>query len=36
LTDIFQKLAEVKQQLNLPLAGSESDRAIMAKLEIGV
>ena len=35
LTNYFQELAEFRQQLNLPLAGSESDRATVAKLEIG-
>ena len=35
MTDVFQELAEFRQQLNLPLAGSESDRATVAKLEIG-
>jgi hypothetical protein len=35
LTDVFQELAEYRQQLGLPTAGSESDRATVAKLEIG-
>jgi hypothetical protein len=35
LTNYFQELAEFRQQLNLPLSGSESDRATVAKLEIG-
>jgi hypothetical protein len=35
LTNYFQELAEFRQQLNLPPAGSESDRATVAKLEIG-
>jgi len=35
LTDVFQELAEYRQQLGLPLAGSESDRSTVAKLEIG-
>jgi hypothetical protein len=30
----FQELAEYRQQLGLPPAGSESDRATIAKLEI--
>jgi hypothetical protein len=33
--DTFQELAEYRQMLGLPLAGSESDRAAVAKLEIG-
>lgn len=35
LTDVFQDLAEYRQQLGLPLAGSEGDRSTVAKLEIG-
>jgi len=35
LTDVFQELAEFRRQLKLPLAGGESDRATVAKLEIG-
>lgn len=35
LTDVFQDLAEYRRQLGLPLAGSESDRSTVAKLEIG-
>ena len=35
LTDVFQELAEYRQQLGLPTAGSESDRATVTKLEIG-
>lgn len=35
MTDVFQELAEYRQQLGLPLAGSESDRSTVAKLEIG-
>jgi len=35
LTDVFQELAEYRRQLGLPIAGSESDRATVAKLEIG-
>ena len=35
LTDVFQDLAEYRQQLGLPIAGSESDRSTVAKLEIG-
>jgi hypothetical protein len=34
LTDIFQELAEYRQQLGLPPAGSDGDRATIAKLEI--
>jgi MafB19-like deaminase len=34
LTDFFQELAEYRQQMGLPLAGSESDRSTVAKLEI--
>ncbi|OUL34740.1 hypothetical protein BV375_03800 [Nostoc sp. 106C] len=32
---IFEELAEYRQQLGLPPAGSENDRATIAKLEIG-
>jgi hypothetical protein len=35
LTDVFQDLAEYRQRLGLPAAGSEQDRATVAKLEIG-
>jgi hypothetical protein len=35
LTDVFQELADYRKQLGLPPAGSESDRATVAKLEIG-
>jgi hypothetical protein len=35
LTDVFQDLAEYRRQLGLPIAGSESDRSTVAKLEIG-
>jgi hypothetical protein len=35
LTDVFQDLAEYRQQLGLPIAGSEDDRSTVAKLEIG-
>jgi MafB19-like deaminase len=35
LTDVFRELAEYRQQLGLPIAGSESDRTTVAKLEIG-
>jgi MafB19-like deaminase len=35
LADVFQELVEYRQQLGLPAAGSESDRATIAKLEIG-
>jgi len=35
LTDVFQELAEYRRQLGLPIAGSERDRATVAKLEIG-
>ncbi len=34
LTDVFQELAEYRKQLGLPTAGSEDDRATVAKLEI--
>ena len=33
--DIFQNLAEYREELGLPIAGSESDRSTVAKLEIG-
>jgi hypothetical protein len=35
LTDVFQALVDYRQQLSLPPAGSEGDRATIAKLEIG-
>jgi hypothetical protein len=35
LQDIFRELIEYRQMLGLPSAGSESDRATVAKLEIG-
>jgi MafB19-like deaminase len=35
LEDVFQELVEYRQMLGLPSAGSESDRATVAKLEIG-
>lgn len=35
LKDLFQELTEYRQILGLPLAGSEGDRATVAKLEIG-
>lgn len=35
MTDVFQELAEYRRQLGLPSAGSESDRATVAKLEMG-
>lgn len=35
LTDVFQELAEYRRQLGLPISGSDSDRATVAKLEIG-
>ena len=35
LIDVFQDLAEYGQELGLPIAGSESDRSTVAKLEIG-
>ncbi len=35
MTDVFQDLAEYRQQLGLPTAGSDQDRATVAKLEIG-
>jgi hypothetical protein len=34
LTDIFQELAEYRHQLGLPPAGSDGDRATIAKIEI--
>jgi hypothetical protein len=35
LTDLFQPLVNYRQQIGLPPAGSEADRATIAKLEIG-
>ena len=35
MTDVFQELAEYRRQLGLPSAGSENDRATVAKLEMG-
>ena len=35
MIDVFQDLAEYRQELGLPIAGSESDRSTVAKLEIG-
>jgi MafB19-like deaminase len=35
LSDVFQELAEYREQLSLPPAGSEIDRDTVAKLEIG-
>lgn len=35
MTDVFQELAEYRRQLGLPSANSESDRATVAKLEMG-
>lgn len=35
MEDIFQDLVEHRQSLGLPPAGSENDRATVAKLEIG-
>ena len=35
MADIFDELAEYRRSLGLPAAGSESDRATVAKLEIG-
>jgi hypothetical protein len=35
LVDIFQELSEYRLQLGLPQAGSDTDRATVAKLEIG-
>jgi MafB19-like deaminase len=35
LKDVFQELVEYRQALGLPSAGSEGDRATVAKLEIG-
>lgn len=35
LKDVFQELVEYRKMLGLPSAGSESDRATVAKLEIG-
>jgi hypothetical protein len=34
LTDIFQPLAEYRQQLGLPIAGSDQDTSTIAQLEI--
>lgn len=34
MTDVFQELAQYRQQLGLPIAGSETDRTTIAKLEI--
>jgi len=34
LTDVFQELAEYRRQLGLPRAGSDSDRATVAQLEM--
>lgn len=34
MTDIFRDLGEYREQLGLPVAGSEDDRATIAKLEI--
>ena len=34
MTDIFQELVEYRQQLGLSPAGSDGDRATIAKLEI--
>ncbi len=35
MSDVFQELAAYREQLNLPPAGSETDRDTVAKLEIG-
>jgi MafB19-like deaminase len=35
LSDVFQELADYRLLIGLPIAGSESDRATVAKLEIG-
>jgi hypothetical protein len=35
LTDVFQEVAEYRQELGLAIAGSETDNATIAKLEIG-
>jgi hypothetical protein len=35
LSDVFQELAAYREQLDLPPAGSETDRDTVAKLEIG-
>jgi hypothetical protein len=35
LKDVFQELVEYRQTIGLPSAGSDSDRATVAKLEIG-
>lgn len=35
MSDVFQELEDYRLQLGLPIAGSESDRATVAKLEIG-
>jgi hypothetical protein len=32
---VFQELAEYRQQLGLPIAGSEDDNTTIAKLELG-
>lgn len=34
MSEVFQELADYRQFLGLPLAGSEEDRATVAKLEI--
>lgn len=34
MSEIFQEIAEYREQLGLPPAGSEDDRATVAKLEI--
>jgi hypothetical protein len=35
LSDVFQELADYRLLIGLPIAGSENDRATVAKLEIG-
>jgi peptidoglycan hydrolase-like protein with peptidoglycan-binding domain len=35
LADVFEEVAQFRQQLGLPVAGSEDDFATVAKLEIG-
>ena len=35
MSDVFQELAAYREQLDLPPAGSETDRDTVAKLEIG-
>ena len=35
MIDVFRDLAEYRQELGLPIAGSENDRSTVARLEIG-